>query len=607
MKRRWLGGLFVVAIFVHREVVSYWFAEIDTLLLIQSSRVRSVSDFIDIFTRPLMAGTDFTGIALLYRPVSSLSYAIDYWVWGLNPAGYHLTNLLLHGVATILVAVTIAELTDQSLVGILSAVLFALHPVMVEIVPAISRRQDILMTIFLLGSFTLFVRSQQRPKGHTILGGSLAAYAFAVGAKEPALILPGLVFTWTLITQERYVDLDALQTSLWAVIPFGVVTVIYLTVRVAVLGGVGGYQLDVKVSTINRLTSVTEYLLSIAYPSDVIGIGTQAVNGWTLLLGGLGLLALFILACGISSRNRSSDDIVLFAGFACGIGLIPLMLLADPSLGAELLVSRGYLPPVARHPYGYPQPMTVLFGVIFVGTCSLGLGWATFARTPSLAQSERRALEVFLVWSLSFLAMFLVSGVYALWNSYLGSIPALAILSLLLVSAGRTLSQRGTLSLDANTALVALVVLLVLPSIATSPLFHSYNNWEAAGEVNHHTLSAIEHELADAPADVTVAVDGLPRGYTAQERAFPQAKSVIPLNTRVIETWLDLQYPTRDIQVVAAGTDNSHLQRTPDRVAIETTTKQGTRTLHLHYKMNRSPQRRWPEPSWLLTLPERSE
>jgi hypothetical protein len=591
MKRQWLGGVFGLAILTYIESLSYWFTAIDTLLLIQSSRVQSVSDFIGIFTRPLMAGTNFTEVALLYRPISSLSYAIDYWVWGLTPAGYHLTNVLLHGVATVLVAVTIAELTDRSLVGILSAALFALHPVMAEVVPPISRRQDILMTIFVLGSLTLFVRSQRRSKrrSRTLLGASLVAYMLAVGAKAPALILPGLVFVWTWFDQERVVDLDAVRAALWAVIPFGVVTAVYLAVRITVLGSFGGYQLAVTVTPINRLTSVMEYVLSVAYPSDIIRVGTQAVNGWTLLLGGLVLLAVFILACGMSSSNQSVPERVIFAGFACGLGLVALVLLAGPSLGMDLLASRGYLPPPARHPYGFPQPMTALLGVTFVGTCGVGLSWATLARMPSLAAADRRALFVFLAWLLGFLAVFLVSGVYALWNGYLASVPALAILSLLFVLGARTLRQRDAIvSLDANTALVGLVLLLILPLLATSPLFHSYGGWEAAGEVNRLTLTAIEQELANAPSDVTVAVGGLPRGFTAQERAFPQTKSVIPLNTRMIETWLELQYPHRNIHVVPAKTGSSQLQRTPDSVSINTTQKQGTLTLRLHYTINRS-------------------
>jgi hypothetical protein len=590
MKRRWLGSVFAMAILAYSESLSYWFVAIDTLLLIQSSRVQSVSDFIGIFTRPLMAGTNFTEVALLYRPISSFSYAIDYWVWGLNPAGYHLTNVLLHGVAAVLVAVTIAELTDRSLVGILSAALFALHPVMAEIVPPISRRQDILMTIFVLGSLTLFVRSQ-RPQRYRrpLLGASLVAYVLAVGAKEPALILPGLVFVWTWFDQERVAHLDAVRAALRAVIPFGVVTAVYLMVRVAVLGGFGGYQLAVTVTPINRLTSVIEYVLSVVYPSDVIKVGTQAVNSWTLLLGGLVLLAVFILACGVRSHNQSRLERVAFTGFACGLGLVPLVLLSGPSLGTNLLASHGYLPPPSRHPYAFPKPMTALLGMTFVGTCGVGLSWATLARTPSLAAADRKALLVFLAWLLGFLAVFLVSGVYALWNGYLASIPAMAILSVLFVSGARTLRQRDAIvSLDANTALVGLVLLLILPLLATSPLFHSYGGWEATGEVNRLTLTAIGQELEDAPSNVTVAVGGLPRGFTAQKRAFPQAKSVVPLNTRMIETWLELQYPHRDIHVVSARTGSSQLQRTPDSVSLDTTQKQGTLMLRLHYKINRS-------------------
>ena len=93
------GGLVLcVVLGAHYEVLTYWFTGSDTLTLIEKSRMRSVEEAITVLTSPLMYGTNFSIIvALFYRPVANLSYALDSWLWGLDLFGYHLTGLLLHG------------------------------------------------------------------------------------------------------------------------------------------------------------------------------------------------------------------------------------------------------------------------------------------------------------------------------------------------------------------------------------------------------------------------------------------------------------------------------------------------------------------------------
>ena len=96
-----------------------------------------------------------TAIAKLYIPLTWLSLAVDYQVWGRNPAGYHLTNLILHVANTLLVLVLVRRLLEgrhsQPIwVALLTAALFGVHPLRVESVAWATERKDVLFVSFYL-------------------------------------------------------------------------------------------------------------------------------------------------------------------------------------------------------------------------------------------------------------------------------------------------------------------------------------------------------------------------------------------------------------------------------------------------------------------------
>ena len=83
----------VIGFLAHKPALGCFFTGTDTFTLIDTARVTSARDLIEILCNPLMAGSGFVSQGLFYRPVSTLSYSLDYFFWGLNPFGYHLTNL----------------------------------------------------------------------------------------------------------------------------------------------------------------------------------------------------------------------------------------------------------------------------------------------------------------------------------------------------------------------------------------------------------------------------------------------------------------------------------------------------------------------------------
>ena len=133
-------------------------------------------------------------------PITWLSFALDHAVWGLRPAGYHLTNVLLHAVNAGLVYALAAQLLHKATVwppgvcrlGALAAgLLWGVHPMRVEAVSWLTGRRDVLSGLFLLLTVLAYVRATETGdrRGRWLLA-SLLAYALALGSKAVVMVLP---------------------------------------------------------------------------------------------------------------------------------------------------------------------------------------------------------------------------------------------------------------------------------------------------------------------------------------------------------------------------------------------------------------------------------
>jgi tetratricopeptide (TPR) repeat protein len=121
-----------------------------------------------------------------WQPLTYFSYAIDHALWGMDPAGFHFTNILLHAVAAVLVMILTRQLLVRIgaaaplLAGVLAALLFGLHPLRVESVAWITERRDVLSAVFLLSAAIFYIRSADpsSPEAPQRINGR--AYALAL-------------------------------------------------------------------------------------------------------------------------------------------------------------------------------------------------------------------------------------------------------------------------------------------------------------------------------------------------------------------------------------------------------------------------------------------
>src|SRR5262245_17235890 len=106
----------------------------------------------------------------LYRPLTTFSFALNYAVHGLHPAGFHAVNVALHAGVCALVWLLGRRLFDDLNVASIAAVIFAVHPIHAEPVAGLVGRAEILATLFmLLGLVALLPRSGPVAAGRAVL------------------------------------------------------------------------------------------------------------------------------------------------------------------------------------------------------------------------------------------------------------------------------------------------------------------------------------------------------------------------------------------------------------------------------------------------------
>ncbi len=165
----------------------------DEVLVRDNVYLKSPSKFKKLVTEDVGAGSNAR--YNFYRPLHMATFFINYSLSGLNPAPYRITNTLLHIVTALLFYRFIALLSGSCGAGFLAGLLFIAHPVNVEAVTYISGRADILSALFMLLSFTLYLKLLEK-NSRLLFIGILAAYSAAFLSKENAVVFPALLLLY---------------------------------------------------------------------------------------------------------------------------------------------------------------------------------------------------------------------------------------------------------------------------------------------------------------------------------------------------------------------------------------------------------------------------
>ena len=172
--KKWLAPLLVALLtfLVFLPALSNDFVTFDDdRFVYENKRITSID--IDFFKWA------FTNRSMQWSPLRFFSHAIDYKIWKLNPMGHHLTNIILHSLNTFLVVLLVFALCEivksktvpsptveedmrfqrkALITGVVTGLLFGLHPLHVESVAWVSERKDVLYTFFYLLSLMVYLK-----------------------------------------------------------------------------------------------------------------------------------------------------------------------------------------------------------------------------------------------------------------------------------------------------------------------------------------------------------------------------------------------------------------------------------------------------------------
>ena len=173
-----------------------------------------------------------------YRPLSLVTFAIEYELFGLNPGVSHFINILLYALTGLLILMLFFRLFNKSkyanfqyTVPFLTAVLFLVHPIHTEAVANIKGRDEILGLLFSIWSIFLLIKYIDRKKTIYLLG-ALGIFFLGLLSKENAYtflaIVPAVLYIFTPLKNKKIIQYSAYYLG---------VIVIGLVIRQAVIGG----------------------------------------------------------------------------------------------------------------------------------------------------------------------------------------------------------------------------------------------------------------------------------------------------------------------------------------------------------------------------------
>ncbi|MGA2669375.1 MAG: tetratricopeptide repeat protein [Ignavibacteria bacterium] len=220
-------------------------------------------------------------IGRYYRPVISSSYALDYAVWKFDPLGYHLTNIIIHIINTLLLfklLMLIFGLEEKNMhrlyAILLGSVLFAVHPIHTEAVTWISGRTDSLSFTFFAASFVFYILYISA-KNKKYLWLLVLFYILALLAKEMAITLPAVIILYDVIVK-RY-SISELKKKLNVYIILVIISILYLFIRWLILKDVPErvtyyyfYGKDAYTTFLTMLQTVPLYLRLLIVPVGLL-------------------------------------------------------------------------------------------------------------------------------------------------------------------------------------------------------------------------------------------------------------------------------------------------------------------------------------------------
>lgn len=237
-------------------------------------------DDVYVYKNPHVAGgLNWNGIVWAFthvhssnwHPLTWLSHMLDCQLYGLNPGGHHLTNILLHAATAILLFLVLRQMTGFTWRCAFVAALFAVHPLRVESVAWIAERKDVLSGLFFMLAVSAYVAYVQHSRSAYFYGLTILMTALALMSKPMVVTLPFILLLldyWPLRRLEKPDDKATFQHLIIEKIPLLVLAgAVCVITTFAQKEAMSSPPLSLRLA--NALVSYVTYLEQMAYPSNL--------------------------------------------------------------------------------------------------------------------------------------------------------------------------------------------------------------------------------------------------------------------------------------------------------------------------------------------------
>ena len=276
-----------------------------------------------------------------YHPLTTLSWAVEYHLWGTNPEGFHISNILFHVINVFLVFSFVQLLIKDIRVTTFTTALFALHPMHVESIVWISERKDLLYTLFYISSLLCYVKFLEIKKKR-LFAFSFLFFVLSCLSKSAAVTLP-----LVLILIDYYKDNFTIKTILQK-IPFLAASILFGILAILSQKSVSAFNVTILDYTIwNRFLllcySVYYYLFAFIFPLKLSALHfypkDQSALTFEYYLAPLILLMVFFTILYFKKYRKE-----LIFGFAFYLFSISLVIQFFP-MGSAIVSERySYIP-----------------------------------------------------------------------------------------------------------------------------------------------------------------------------------------------------------------------------------------------------------------------
>lgn len=363
-----------------------------------------------------------------WHPLTWISHAVDYALWGLNPVGHHLSNIIFHAINTALVVLLVLKLLEAAreggapdmskpplndrTVGVaagITGLLFGIHPAHVESVAWVAERKDLLCACFFLLSllaYTDYAKGESpgaagTPTASRFLDrrylAALGFFALALMSKPMAVSLPCVLLLLDWFPYGRISDFRTFRTALTGKLPFIGMSLASSILTVAAQSAgealVSTQLVPLSGRVLVAARSLLAYLGMLALPRDLAPYYPYpALHGISLSSAGY-LLPVFLLvaitAMSVNAMKRQRIWLAVWCYYlvtllpVVGIVQVGGQAMADrytylPSLGPFLLAGVGSAWMYGRAIAGTASPRLVnRAGIAAVGAVFLILSIST--------------------------------------------------------------------------------------------------------------------------------------------------------------------------------------------------------------------------------------